>query len=307
VNKLLVLLLVTFPAFAQVPNSPGNFKIGLQPVEQPYFEFVWNEGDGTVPIPTGDMEHYGQTVGRVEIDFTPRLLPTTGVSQRILDIPNHLGMWVWNDGIHGDWYNNAGQRRVFRTRWGLPAIGEESKIVITWNAEGYAVIVDRVLRIHDWQTSPTTVFPDPDAVSGVYGSRVNGSLPTTGAFKVRVYDKAKAYNPCIVDVVGTINQGVPLDNTGAWTEGIDPVCFVGSVTLSWTNPTQNEDGTSLTDLASVTIFESSSAIQIKTFTAGETTIVIENLSSGEHCYYAKATNSAGISSVASNIACKTVN
>jgi len=106
---------------------------GAQAQEEllPYFERVWNEGDGVVALSASDLETFGQSVGRLEIDFTPGQLHTTGDSLRILDIPNHLGVWVWDDGIHGEWYNDADERRLYRTRWGLPANGVEVKIVIT--------------------------------------------------------------------------------------------------------------------------------------------------------------------------------
>ncbi len=204
--------------------------------QDPYFEYVWTEGDGPITLSTTDLRHFGETVGRFEIDWTPGVIPTTGVSQRLLDIPNHLGVWAWNDGIHGAWFNDAGQRRLFRTRWGLPAVGVEIKIVVTWNLEGYAVIVDGVVRIHDWQTPPTTVFPDPDAVSGVYGGQVDGANLPSGTFKLRTYDQRLAYDACSVDVVGTINANVPLNNTGSWSEGIDPACAAPTPPPT---PTQN--------------------------------------------------------------------
>jgi hypothetical protein len=227
----------------------------------PAFERTWVDGNGTVALSDADLEMFGQTVGRFELDFMPGQLHTTGASLHILDIPNHLGVWIWNDGIHGEWYTNAGTRRLWRARWGLTANGVEVKIVVTWNADGYAVIVNDVVRIHDWQTAPTTVFPDPDIVDGVYGSTIEGTNPANGAFRLRVYDNAREYDGCAVDVVGTINQNVPLDNSGSWAEGIDPKCSEIPVstenppTLTWTLPIQNEDGSTLTNLAGVRIFQ----------------------------------------------------
>lgn len=203
--------------------------------EVPYFEYTWNEGDGPISLSREDLDHFGQTIGRFEIDWTPSILHTTGINQILLDIPGHLGVWVWNDGIHGQWYNEIDERRLFRTRWGLPAIGTEIKIVVTWDPAGYAVIVDGILRIHDWQTPPTTVFPDPDIVSGVYGARANGGLPASGTFKLRAYNLAVPYDPCSVDTVGTINKSVPRDHSESWAEGIDPSCSAPTPPT----PTQN--------------------------------------------------------------------
>jgi len=279
---------------------------GAQAQEEllPYFERVWNEGDGVVALSASDLETFGQSVGRLEIDFTPGQLHTTGDSLRILDIPNHLGVWVWDDGIHGEWYNDADERRLYRTRWGLPANGVEVKIVITWDQSGYAVLVDGVVRIHDWQTTPTTVFPDPDIVNGVYGAQVDGSQPSNGTFKLRTYDLSQSYNGCSVDVVGTINANVPLDNTGSWDQGIDPACENPTVppgtnnppTISWTLPIENEDGTPLENLAGVRIFRQVHDTEDPTVTSWTG----DWLPPGEYRYVSTAYNTEGVESVFSN-------
>jgi len=85
-------------------------------------------------------------------------------------------------------------------------------------------------------------------------------MPANGAFRLRVYDQPRDYDGCAVDVVGTINENVPLDNSGSWSEGIDPKCSEPPVstenppTLNWTLPIENEDGTQITNLAGVRIF-----------------------------------------------------
>ena len=291
--------------------------------ETPYFEYTWNEGDGAVAISATDLINFGQTKGRYEIDWTPTMLHTTDASQRLLDIPNHLGLWVWNDGIHGEWFARDGSRRLFRTRWGLPAPGVEVKIVVTWQAStGYAVIIDGVLRIHDWQAIPTATHPDPDMVSGVYGAMSDGSKPASGTFKIRTYDKDLAFDPCTVDVVGTINEDVPLDNTGDWSQGIDPNanCTTpepptdtdyGEVSLTWTPPTQNDDGTPLTDLAGYTIYYGAAdggpyptAILVVDELA--TAYTVTGLVEGTYYFVMTAYNSENLESIWSNQATKIV-
>lgn len=283
--------------------------------EQPYFTLNWNEGDGIVPIPAEYMQHFGQSAGRVEVDWTPAMLHTTGNSQRLFDIPNHLSVWIWNDGIHGEWYDNAGNRRLFRTRWGLPAPGVESKIVVSWGSAGYAVLVDGVLRIHDWQTQPTTVFPDPDAVSGVLGARTSGEHPASGSFALRAYNHPVDYDACSVDVVGTINENVPLDNTGAWSVGADPACVTGgipggdgSVTLSWINATENVDGTPLapTDILAIGIYDAPSGLQIVSVPPVPMTHTLVNVASGNRCYYGTTKHVNGQESEPSEPTCKVV-
>jgi hypothetical protein len=308
--KRFILILLCTNVFAQqAPEPPQNFIFGPQPSQIPTYDLNWTEGDGTVPIVELDM--FGQITGRVEVDWIPRILKTSADAQRsqtLFQIPGHLSLWIYDDGVHGEWFNNSDQRRLFRTRWGLPAPGVEIQIIITWDEHGYAVIVDSILRIHDWQTQPTTVFPDPDITNGALGSDVDGDRPATGSFNLRVYDLPKPYSPCGVDIVGTINEGVPDDNTGSWSQGIDPRCFTRSATLSWQNPIQYEDGTDLllSDLQGIGIYNSDTDEQITIVAPTPTTTVIDSLAFGQHCFYSTAIDIAGVESIPSNIACKDV-
>ncbi len=85
----------------------------------------------------------------------------------------------------------------------------------------------------------------------------------------------------------------------------------GSVTLSWTPPTQNTDGTALTNLAGYKIYygtrrgQYSSEISIDN--PGITTYVVDNLSPNTYYFVSTAVNSGGIESDYSNEAVKTVN
>ena len=296
---ILLLMLVSSAAFAQ---------------EIPAVEFSWNEGDGTVVIPIADIQMFAQVTGRVEVDWTPSVVRVAGPGMRLFDIPNHLGLWMWADGVHGHWYDNAGNVRLFRTRWGLTAPDVQIKVIITWNSVGYAVLVDGVLRIHDWQTSPTTVFPDPDAVNGVYGDSIGGGNSALGSFVLRVYDNPYIYNSCSVDIVGTINQGVPNDNSGAWDQGINPICFLSDATidLTWILPTENEDGTPLTDIAGINIHQGNTAGGpypiVYNLPGAPTSYTVENLVDGvEYFFVGTAYNDAGIESVFSIEAGKAAN
>lgn len=281
--------------------------------QTPYFEFTWNEGDGAITIPAADLEQFGQTIGRVEVDWTPGRIGTGGPSQQIFDVPNRLGLWIWADGIHGEWFDDIGNARVFRSRWGLVAVGVEVKIIITWDSAGYAVIINGVTRIHDWQVEPASTFPDPNVVDGMYGSGLDGSKPASGSFSLRVYNLAEPYDACSVDTVGTINQGLPDNNTGAWDQGIDPICFVGtgSITLTWVAPTENTDNTALTDLAGYNIFHS------RTSGSGYTAVaenippnvisyIVGGLVDGTHYFVATAFNEANVESGFSNEAVRVI-
>lgn len=85
----------------------------------------------------------------------------------------------------------------------------------------------------------------------------------------------------------------------------------GAVTLSWLPPTDNTDGSALTDLSGYKIFYGTSpdalTRSIDLNNAGLTSYVIENLAVGADYYFAiTAINSSDIQSGFSNVANKTV-
>jgi hypothetical protein len=75
---------------------------------------------------------------------------------------------------------------------------------------------------------------------------------------------------------------------------------LGSVTLSWTAPTQNSDGSTLTDLAGYKIYYGTSAgsypHKISIDTSGTTTYVVDNLAPDTYFFVATAVNSKGMES-----------
>ena len=85
---------------------------------------------------------------------------------------------------------------------------------------------------------------------------------------------------------------------------------LGSITLNWTPPTQNEDGSTLTDLAGYRIYYGKSSgsytNQVNIDTAGISTYVIDNLVPSTYYFVATAVNSAGVESRYSNEAMKEV-
>ena len=86
---------------------------------------------------------------------------------------------------------------------------------------------------------------------------------------------------------------------------------LGSVTLSWTAPTQNEDGTPLMDLAGYEIHYGTAPQQydqtIRINTPGITTYVVENLVPNTYYFAATSFNSSGVSSSYSGEAVRVVN
>jgi hypothetical protein len=80
----------------------------------------------------------------------------------------------------------------------------------------------------------------------------------------------------------------------------------GSVSFQWDPPTQNEDGSVLTDLAGYRIYSGSSvselAMRISVPNPGLTRYFIDSLASGQHFFAVTAVNAAGAESKLSPIA-----
>lgn len=84
----------------------------------------------------------------------------------------------------------------------------------------------------------------------------------------------------------------------------------GSASLSWSQPTENTDGTALTDLAGYHIYYGTSAgawtSTITVLDATETSYVVSGLAPGTYYFAIVAFNSEGSDSTQSNVASKTI-
>jgi hypothetical protein len=84
----------------------------------------------------------------------------------------------------------------------------------------------------------------------------------------------------------------------------------GSATLSWTPPTENSDGTPLTNLAGYEIRYGNDQNDLSSSVALDnpslSMYVIENLSSGTWYFAVSAVNASGVASSLSNVASKTI-
>lgn len=107
----------------------------------------------------------------------------------------------------------------------------------------------------------------------------------------------------------TVSDGTATASLGPFSITVQQVSL-GSVTLNWTPPTQNEDGTPLTDLAGYRFMWGPSAgnypNSVVVNNPGITSYVIDNLAPGTYVFAAKAVNSAGVESQFSNTASKTI-
>ena len=122
---------------------------------------------------------------------------------------------------------------------------------------------------------------------------------TPGAGDVGVYS----------NIVISVSDGDASDSLSAFSITVNAISL-GSVTLSWTAPTQNEDGTVLEDLAGYKLYwgtEPGNYTQSATIdNATVTTYLVENLAPGTYEFVATAYNTSGVESRYSGAATKVV-
>ena len=110
-------------------------------------------------------------------------------------------------------------------------------------------------------------------------------------------------------IVITVSDGTLTASLAAFSVTVQAVA-TGSATLSWTAPTQNTDGTPLSNLAGFKIYWGTSAgnypNSVTLNNPGLSTYVVENLSSGTYFFAASALNSSGVESALTTPASKTI-
>lgn len=112
------------------------------------------------------------------------------------------------------------------------------------------------------------------------------------------------------NIVITVSDGSASASLPAFSVAVDQI-GLGSVILGWTPPTQNSDGSPLTDLAAYNIyFGTSRGIypdRIHIDNPGITSYVVDNLTPNTYYFVATTENSMGVESAYSNEAVKVVN
>jgi hypothetical protein len=107
----------------------------------------------------------------------------------------------------------------------------------------------------------------------------------------------------------TVTDGRASATLGAFSINVTETAS-GSATLSWTPPTQNLDGTTLTDLAGYEVRYGQDAGDLGTRVSltnpSINTYVIENLTAGAWYFAVSAVNARGVTSPLSNTASKTI-
>jgi hypothetical protein len=113
------------------------------------------------------------------------------------------------------------------------------------------------------------------------------------------------------NIIISVSDGTNKVSLPAFAITVKGVSSTGSATLSWTPPTRNTDGSSLSNLAGYKIYygTSSSAMNkaVQISNPGVSSYVIDNLSPATYYFAVKAYNSAGVESQLSNTASKTIN
>jgi hypothetical protein len=106
-----------------------------------------------------------------------------------------------------------------------------------------------------------------------------------------------------------VSDGTATAQLSAFTLSVEQV-GTGTATLSWTPPTENTDGTTLTDLAGYKIYYGRSADSLTKVvdinTAGVTTYVVDNLTTATWYFSMTSYNAGGIESDKSAVVSKTI-
>lgn len=157
--------------------------------------------------------------------------------------------------------------------------------------------------------TPNSSDPDGDSLTFSVTNKPSWANFNTGSGRLAGTPSAGSegtYNNIRI----TVSDGSESDSTPEFDVEVQQVSM-GSATLSWQAPTQNTDGTALTDLASYKIYYGTSAgnypNQITIDNPGLTTYVVENLPADTYYFVSTAINSSGVESNYSNVATKVVN
>lgn len=116
--------------------------------------------------------------------------------------------------------------------------------------------------------------------------------------------------------VGTYSNITVTVSDGTSTATLGPFTIVvqaapsANATLTWSAPTENTDGSALTNLSGYWIYRGPSAVELDRIQqvqgATTTTVVIQNLPSGTHYFAVAAVTTSGIESPLSNVVRRTI-
>lgn len=157
--------------------------------------------------------------------------------------------------------------------------------------------------------TPTASDPDGDTLTFSVQNRPawsNFDTPTGTLSGMTVQGDEGSYS----NIVITVSDGSAAASLRAFSVAVVQI-GLGSVILGWTPPTQNSDGSPLTDLAGYNIYHGTSQgiypDRIHIANPGITSYVVDNLTSNTYYFVATTENSLGIESGYSNAVVKVVN
>lgn len=150
-------------------------------------------------------------------------------------------------------------------------------------------------------SSASAAAPQGSASAQSAGSTGSGATPSQGT-------STGTTAPAGSGSSGTSGSGTSSSGSGGSTP---PTASTGNVTINWNPPTQNTDGTPLTDLAGFKIhYGTASQKYTQTITVsnpGLVTYVVTNLAAGTYYFAVTAYSSAGTESTPSSEVSTTVN
>lgn len=113
-----------------------------------------------------------------------------------------------------------------------------------------------------------------------------------------------------LNIAISVSDGKSSASLTAFAITVIPDAATGTATLTWTAPTQNTDGSSLTDLAGYRVYHGMSPNALDEMTqlpgAGATNYVFMQLASGTHYFAVAAYTSNGMESALSSVGSKTI-
>jgi len=161
-----------------------------------------------------------------------------------------------------------------------------------------------VLVGNSWTFTPSAIDPDGDDLTFSIVNRPSWASfnATTGRLSgTPVQGEEGVYD----NVEVSVSDAEMTTSLPAFSITVTQVA-TGSVTLTWTPPTMNTDGSPLTDLAAYKIYygltQGNYTNQIRIDNPGLSSFVVDNLSPNTYFFVSTAINSAGIESDISNVA-----
>jgi hypothetical protein len=154
-------------------------------------------------------------------------------------------------------------------------------------------------------SSIADLLTDMEDIRGGSGSSTIRNFVLPGDYRNRLNNAVLLVADGSTAIIESVNEVSRLG-----TQSIDVGPVTGSATLTWTAPTQNEDGTALTDLAGYKIYwgttsgNYSNSVTINDRDA--TSYVVDNLPSGTYEFVATSFNTSGVESRYSAPATKVV-